>query len=90
VGFYKQTSLDSARLARARLDYANLRDATLVGADLTNAHLSCADLTDAILHYGGLHADLTGVNLYRTIMPDGQKYEDWLKDREIGKDGDNE
>jgi uncharacterized protein YjbI with pentapeptide repeats len=69
--------------------------ASLVAADLSEADLSEADLSDANLMDANLmDADLssaTGVTnerlerqantLQGATMPNGQKYEDWLKDK---------
>jgi uncharacterized protein YjbI with pentapeptide repeats len=77
-------NLSNAYLRRANLEVANLRDANLSGAFLRDANLSNAvrwtekQLTAA--------AGLAG-----TTMPNGQKHEDWLKDKEgSGKDVENE
>jgi uncharacterized protein YjbI with pentapeptide repeats len=72
------------------LSRANLRDADLGGADLSFANLSGADLSGTNLH----EAFLLGVRgiseqqldeqckvLIGATMPNGQYYEDWLKDR---------
>jgi uncharacterized protein YjbI with pentapeptide repeats len=66
---------------------AELRGAYLGRTDLRRANLTLADLTDADLTL----ANLTGAEgitneqlqaqaraLFGTVMPDGQKYEDWL------------
>ena len=67
------------------------------GADLQGASLGGALLKGALLE----HADLQGAkvtdeqladtrSLEGATMPDGQKYEDWLKDNEgSGKDVEN-
>ena len=84
------TDLDRADLIGANLDNAELINTELPRADLSGADLSGADLTDADL----TGADLTGAEGVRceqtrgaesldgATMPNGQKYEDWLKDRE--------
>ena len=59
-------------------------------ANLNKTDLSCADLSAA--------ADITNEELEQqaaslegAIMPNGQKYEDWLKDKKAqGKDSENE
>jgi Pentapeptide repeats (8 copies) len=83
--------LDRADLSGAGLSGANLRYADLSNADLSNADLSSADLSGAYLRDANLTgADLSGVEvsmeqlaackpLERATMPNGQKYEDWLK-----------
>ena len=47
-------------------------------ANLELADLSCVDLTDAYVSEEQL---LSAASLRRATMPNGQKYEDWLKDR---------
>jgi hypothetical protein len=93
----RDTNLSKIDLAGSYLSGADLRRADLSGARLVNAHLqrkddpnlSGADLTDADLS----GADLTGAavtaeqlaqtkSLEVATMPDGKKYEDWLKDKE--------
>jgi len=83
--------LASTDLTGANLTNANLTSALMVRADLQNANLQNANLTGA---------DLTGAegitneeleqrtkSLAGATMPDGQKYEDWLKskDREANR-----
>jgi uncharacterized protein YjbI with pentapeptide repeats len=94
-------NLRGANLHWARLDEANLRDADLSGADLRGAdlrraamfenNLSGADLSGALLQ--GVEG-VTRTRLERQVksledatMPNGQKYEDWLKssDQELNK-----
>ena len=87
-------------ITRTNLAGADLRSADLRGANLRGANLSEANLTYAKLHEANLRgANLRGANLQRgaalpgeflegATLPDGQKYEDWLKDREgSGDDG---
>jgi hypothetical protein len=77
----------------ADLSGANLTDAAddLRGADLSGADLSGANLSDAYLKNADLnHAkgvtekqlEKQARTLEGATMPNGQKYEDWLKDRE--------
>jgi type II secretory pathway pseudopilin PulG len=86
-----RTDLSVADLSVADLAEADLRGAYLGGADLSVAFLGGADLRDADLR----DADLSGAEgttneelerqaytLEGATMPNGQKYEDWLKDRE--------
>ena len=86
--------LRDADMSSGELGGADLTEANLRGADLSGTDLSYADLTDANLR------DATGVtdkqlakvkSLKGATMPDGQKYEEWIKDREgrkeDGKDG---
>jgi uncharacterized protein YjbI with pentapeptide repeats len=60
--------------------------------DLRVAFLAGADLTAAKIKDEGLEGlEQQGALLKRATMPDGRKYEDWLKDRERSKeDGENE
>jgi uncharacterized protein YjbI with pentapeptide repeats len=90
-------------LSEASLDYvqlaeANLSGAILPGADLSNAVLFDADLTDADLRWADLSEASgcteeqlsTAKSLQGARMPNGQQYEDWLKDREgRGAEGEN-
>jgi uncharacterized protein YjbI with pentapeptide repeats len=64
-----------------RLVGADLRGANLNGTVLHDANLSGANLTDAT---GKTAEQLDGQagSLEGAIMPNGQKYEDWLKDKE--------
>ena len=84
------TDLDRAELINAKLINANLTDAKLTRADLSGADLRGADLSGADLSGADL-SNATGVSCQQTeraesledaIMPDGQKYEEWLKDKE--------
>jgi uncharacterized protein YjbI with pentapeptide repeats len=99
-----EADLSGANLSGANLYRANLSVAGLVGpgedeANLSGANLRKADLGDANL----TRADLAYTNgitneeleqqaksLEGATMPNGQKYEDWLKDRERKKNGENE
>jgi uncharacterized protein YjbI with pentapeptide repeats len=85
-----------ADLRSADLDHANLSQAHLVRTNLSGADLSDTKLGQAYLRDANLRkADLSGAehitneeleqqakSLKGTTMPNGQKYEDWLKDRE--------
>jgi uncharacterized protein YjbI with pentapeptide repeats len=85
-------SLGVADLSGARLSRANLREADLGGANLSRADLSRADLSRADLGgaEGVTNEQLSAArSLEGATMPNGQKYEDWLKDKERGKDGEN-
>jgi uncharacterized protein YjbI with pentapeptide repeats len=85
------TRLNNADLFYANLSGANLSSADLSHADLNGANLSGADLYGAVLEGADL-SDASGITnedlnrqtfrLKGATMPDGQKYEDWLKDRE--------
>jgi uncharacterized protein YjbI with pentapeptide repeats len=83
--------LTNADLSKANLTSANLNEADLTGANLADADLTGADLTGADLRDANLRnaEGLTGEELEQqvaslkgAIMPNGQKYEDWLKDKE--------
>jgi uncharacterized protein YjbI with pentapeptide repeats len=72
--------LSHAALQGAKLSSAKLIDAKLIDANLTDADLTDADLTDA---KGWTLEQLTAArSLKGATMPDGQKYEDWLNDKE--------
>jgi hypothetical protein len=65
----------------------DLSGANLSGADLSRARLRGANLRGAILRgaKGWTEEQLTAAkSLERATMPDGQKYEDWLKRRGEG------
>jgi uncharacterized protein YjbI with pentapeptide repeats len=83
--------LTEAWLSGADLSKANLREAALHGARLNGANLSEAWLSKANLS-GATVSDkqLTAAKSLRgATMPNGQKYEDWLKSKGRGKDGEN-
>jgi len=86
--------LSGMNLREANLSGANLRKAELNEADLSGAWLSGADLSDANLSSatGITEEQLDQVeSLEGATMPNGQKYEDWLKDKKAsGKDEKNE
>jgi hypothetical protein len=94
--------LEGADLRGANLEGADLREAILradlrgavlegtilYGADLRGANLGAADLEGARVDDDQLADART---LQGATMPDGQKYEDWLKHKEgSGKDVENE
>jgi uncharacterized protein YjbI with pentapeptide repeats len=91
----RHTGLIDANLSGADLGGAKLSSADLIEADLSDAHLYKADLRGANLSDADLGgADLshaTGVTdaklkkaqtLEGATMPNGQKYEDWLKSKD--------
>jgi hypothetical protein len=83
-----KAKLPDAKLFNAKLPQADLREADLSGTDLSEADLSGADLSNA----KGVTCQQTeqAKSLEGATMPDGQKYEDWLKDQEgCGEDGEN-
>jgi uncharacterized protein YjbI with pentapeptide repeats len=69
-----QSLLRGADLSRADLSHANLREADLSHADLRETNMSNAEISDKQLSTSGF--------LEGATMPNGQKYEDWLKDKE--------
>ena len=77
------TSLIRADLSGTVLSHADLREANLNGANLNGASLASA--------IGLTKEQITAAeSLEGATMPDGQKYEDWLKDKEgSGKDVEN-
>src|SRR5215217_6286268 len=91
--------LEGADLRGANLFRADLSNANVSNADVSNAKLSGANLIGADLRW----ADLSGAQgwteeqltiaevLEGATMPNGQKYEDWLKDKQAqGRDEGNE
>ena len=97
--YLSEATLGNADLSGANLNQANLSGAYLSEAYLTEANLKGADLSGADLSGVDLNG-ATGVtteelerqakSLKCATMPNGQKYEDWLKDREGRKeDGEN-
>jgi uncharacterized protein YjbI with pentapeptide repeats len=88
-----QANLVGTDLGGADLSGAHLLQANLGLADLSGANLSGAILDDAIM------AGAEGItreqldqasSLEGATMPDGQKYEDWLKSKGSGEAGENE
>jgi uncharacterized protein YjbI with pentapeptide repeats len=65
---------------------ANLSHSDLTDADLTDADLSLANLRDAV---GVTKEQLEqqAASLEGATMPNGQKYEDWLKSKGSREDG---
>jgi uncharacterized protein YjbI with pentapeptide repeats len=86
--------LREATLSKANLIKADLSEAGLSEADLSEATLLEADLSEALLRganlygaHGWTEAQLTAAkSLEGATMPDGRKYEDWIKDSEGSKD----
>jgi uncharacterized protein YjbI with pentapeptide repeats len=71
--------LSDANLSEADLSYDNLSSANLQGANLTDAVLRGANLSNAKVTSEQL---AEAKSLEGATMPNDQKYEDWLKDRE--------
>jgi uncharacterized protein YjbI with pentapeptide repeats len=85
-------NLGNANLFGANLGGANLRDANLSDANLSDANLSDANLSDANLEGTQEVSDeqlAEAKSLTGATMPNGQKYEDWLKSKGSGEDGEN-
>jgi len=99
--------LQGANLQEADLQEAHLQHAHLTEADLQGAFFPEANRTDEQLHANLQDANLQGailqyakvtdeqlastLSLQGATMPDGQEYEDWIKDKEGGgKDVENE
>src|SRR5215204_288481 len=91
--------LPNADLSGANLIGADLSEANLFSADLSDATLISADLSGAVLDNANLggadgitNAELEqqAVSLEGADMPNGQKYEDWLKSELREEDGKNE
>jgi hypothetical protein len=91
-------SLDGVNLTNVNFSNIDLREANLSGATLRNATLSNTDLSGAYLQGTDL-SSATGItnekldqqvaSLKGATMPNGQKYEDWLKSKGGGEDGQN-
>jgi hypothetical protein len=80
----READLSHADLSRAQGWFggaANLRGADLGGTDLSGANLEQADMSNV---KGMSNRDLEqqAASLEGATMPNGQKYEEWLKDRE--------
>jgi uncharacterized protein YjbI with pentapeptide repeats len=78
--------MKGANLSESKLSEADLRGSMLRGADLSGADLSGADLHQA---KEWTEDQLTAAHLEGATMPNGQKYEDWLKSKGRGEDGEN-
>jgi uncharacterized protein YjbI with pentapeptide repeats len=85
-----KTDLTNANLSDANLSHVFLNQADLLSTDLSDANLNDANLNDAS---GITNEELEqrAASLEGATMPNGQKYEEWLKDREFHKeDGEND
>lgn len=84
----RKADLQDASLDGAKLRSANLEDAILRDASLQDTNLRCANLRGAILENdapGDTNNELLtqqGAHLQGATMPNGQKYEVWLKNEE--------
>jgi uncharacterized protein YjbI with pentapeptide repeats len=83
-------TLSHAKLSGAHLPNADLSGAKLIGADLSDAVLVNVDLRDADLDNANLSGaegitneelEQLAASLEGTTMPNGQKYEEWLKSK---------
>jgi cell division protein FtsB len=92
-------SLIGADLSEANLFSADLSDANLIGADLSRSVLDNANLSNAVLDNANLggadgitneELEQQAVSLEGADMPNGQKYEDWLKSVLRKEDGKND
>jgi uncharacterized protein YjbI with pentapeptide repeats len=85
--------LREADLSHAYLLFADLSGADLSGANLSGAHLREADLREANMEgsRGVTNDELEQqvASLEGATMPNGQKYEEWLKSKGRGEDGRN-
>jgi uncharacterized protein YjbI with pentapeptide repeats len=81
-------NLKEADLSGADLRYADLRYAILVDADLSDAYLDKADLSGAEA-ITNKELDRQAALLKGATMPNGQKYEEWLKSKDRESDGQN-
>src|SRR5215207_4526571 len=91
--------LSNALLLNANLIGTDLSGANLIGADLSRSVLDNANLSGAVLDNANLggadgitneELDQKAVSLEGADMPNGQKYEDWLKSELREEDGKNE
>jgi cell division protein FtsB len=91
--------LIGADLSEANLFSADLSDANLIGADLSRSVLDNANLSNAVLDNANLggadgitneELEQQAVSLEGADMPNGQKYEDWLKSVLRKEDGKND
>jgi pentapeptide repeat protein len=78
--------LTLTNLSGAHLSAANLSDSNLSSADLSTADLSAADLS-GVEGIQNEELDQQAADLEGAIMPNGQKYENWLKSKGRGEDG---
>jgi Pentapeptide repeats (8 copies) len=76
-----EATLIEANLSRAELSRAELREANLLWASLGRANLSGANLV-GITGISDEKLEQQAASLEDATMPNGQKYEDWLNDRE--------
>jgi uncharacterized protein YjbI with pentapeptide repeats len=82
---FMDADLFDANLTGANLEGANFTGADLFDANLTGANLKGAVFTDARLAEATVTVEQlhTAHSLENALMPDGQVYEDWLKDHPV-------
>jgi uncharacterized protein YjbI with pentapeptide repeats len=87
----KSMDLSDTDLSRANLERAYLSGTNLSGANLSNANLSNANLSNTVLRDANLSGaegitnqelEQQAASLKGATMPNGQKYEDWLKSKD--------
>jgi uncharacterized protein YjbI with pentapeptide repeats len=96
-GILEQSTLSYADLRDANLTEAHAQFVDWYGANMEGADLGGADLSGAYKHNSdGSRRMVTNeeleeqaASLAGATMPDGQKYEDWLKSKGRGEDGKN-
>jgi uncharacterized protein YjbI with pentapeptide repeats len=82
--FLSAAYMNSADLSGAILKEADLSGAFVAGADLSGAYLGSAEgITNEEL-------DQQAASLEGATMPNGQKYEDWLKSKDRKGEGKND
>src|SRR5215210_6591103 len=75
----REAELREANLWKADLSRANLREAFLIDSYLSETDLSRADLRD--IDATNEQLEEQSASLKGATMPNGQKYEEWLKNR---------
>jgi hypothetical protein len=85
--YTERTLLDKSDLIERRhnivsLEQAELSGADLIGANLGEAELSGADMNRASLTITFEELEQEAKSLKGATIPDGQKYENWIKDKE--------
>jgi hypothetical protein len=78
-------NLGEVHLSHAHLPFANLNEADLSGADLEGANMRSADLR-GVRGITNEDLDRQASSLEGATMPDGQKYEEWIKSKGRGED----
>jgi hypothetical protein len=86
---YVRGELSKGPRAEEKAPVLSLAGANLSGAGMEQINLSEADLSYANLHFADLSIKWVG-SLKGATMPNGQKYADWLKDRERKENGADE